>query len=334
MFPRYHTKAEYGDFSIRRFRPNSSFRHSSVDGEWQFTINAQGFRDNHDYDYGPYTDGPRILALGDSHTAGYEVGQSETFSAVLEATLIKNDLIAQVLNTGISGFGTSEQLAYLSSEGYKYNPHFVVVAFYANDLQDNLKAGLYKFENGTLITAKTEHLPGVEIQDTLYQFRVIRWLSENSYFFSFGFNTVYEIAKGILNRSSTDNVPTEYAIPVETEETGSYEIELGAALLLAVDDFCHNIGARLIVLDIPVPTKSAQFRSSIPDEISQLLSARNIQVVDSEAILSTIIQNGDELHVPNGHQHISANTHRLLGEHLANIILSSFQAPAPGSHEN
>jgi hypothetical protein len=51
LFPRYQTDAQYGDFKLRRIRPNSEFRHTSADGSWKFETNAQGFRNRKDFDY-------------------------------------------------------------------------------------------------------------------------------------------------------------------------------------------------------------------------------------------------------------------------------------------
>lgn len=39
LFPRYHTGVQYGEFTLRRIRPNSEFWHTSVDGTWKFTTN-------------------------------------------------------------------------------------------------------------------------------------------------------------------------------------------------------------------------------------------------------------------------------------------------------
>src|SRR5688572_29362685 len=78
LFPRYQTSATYGEFTLRRFRPNSTFKHTSVDGTWHFRTNSAGLRADMDrsYEHAPHI--TRIVALGDSHTAGHEVGQKET----------------------------------------------------------------------------------------------------------------------------------------------------------------------------------------------------------------------------------------------------------------
>ncbi|UCF06105.1 MAG: hypothetical protein JSV33_03485, partial [bacterium] len=84
LFPRYHTDAQYGEYKIRRLRPNSEFWHTSVDGSWKFTTNKQGFRSDYDFSSDKPSDVLRIIALGDSHTQGYEVSQDSTYSAIIE----------------------------------------------------------------------------------------------------------------------------------------------------------------------------------------------------------------------------------------------------------
>ena len=84
LFPRYHTDYKYGDYTLRGIRPASDFWHTSTDGSWQFVTNKRGLRDKRDFGYDKPPGVLRVLALGDSHTQGYEVRQEATFSAVLQ----------------------------------------------------------------------------------------------------------------------------------------------------------------------------------------------------------------------------------------------------------
>lgn len=49
LFPRWHSRAVYGDYTLPHLRPNSEFWHRSVDGRWKFVTNAQGFRNTTDF---------------------------------------------------------------------------------------------------------------------------------------------------------------------------------------------------------------------------------------------------------------------------------------------
>src|SRR5262249_44314753 len=76
LYPRYFTAADYDGVTLRRLIPNSVFWHTSIDGSWEFRTNAQGFRDDENYEYEKPPGRRRILVLGDSHSEGYEVRQS------------------------------------------------------------------------------------------------------------------------------------------------------------------------------------------------------------------------------------------------------------------
>lgn len=83
----------------------------------------------------------RILLLGDSVTAGFEVARGETFEALLEGKLnqLQDERHYQVINAGFRGYGTDQEFLFLKSRGMALNPDAVILAFVpANDLEDNV----------------------------------------------------------------------------------------------------------------------------------------------------------------------------------------------------
>ena len=197
LFPRYHTDYRYERYTIRGIRPNTEYWMTSVDGSWKFVTNNKGFRNTKDFSYAKPANTIRVLSLGDSHTQGYEVRQDFTFSAVLERFLNHHAKNAEVINAGVSGFSTAEELVFLENEGVKYSPDVVVLGFFANDFEDNLKAGLFGLDaQNRLIEQKYEHIPGVRIQNAIYRVPGVRWLSENSYFYSLLFQQRMELLQG------------------------------------------------------------------------------------------------------------------------------------------
>lgn len=229
LFPRYTTDAQYGEFTIRRLRPNSVFWHTSVDGSWKFITNAQGLRNKKDFDYNKSSGVLRILSLGDSHTQGMEVGQQQTFSAVAERYMRGEGIDVEVINAGVSGFSTAEALVYLENEGVKYLPDVVVLGFFANDLEDNVKAGIFVLTEKGLIIKKKRHVPAGDILNVINQFGLLMWLSENSYIYSFTFNSVWNHAKRLLLGREEAKLTTEYAIPAD--EMDEYQFALMASLI-------------------------------------------------------------------------------------------------------
>lgn len=309
LFPRYHTAAHYGEYTLRRLRPSSTFWHTSADGKWKFVTNAQGFRDTEDYAYQKRPGLCRVICLGDSHTQGFECRQDRTYSAVLERFLRREGVDAQVMNTGISGFGTAEELAFLENDGFKYHPDVVVVGLSANDFQDNIKSNLYGLEGHRLVSKSKVHIPGVRVLNLLNAVPPLRWLGENSYFFSGAMNTVWDASKLTLLSRAQARLRTEFA--VATEGVSDYQQALMTCLFEQTFRECRERGIALIILDIPSLADSG-FVSSVPAGMVGALRASSDALVLSEDLLreySTLA----EFHVLHGQRHISEFTHLMLG---------------------
>jgi lysophospholipase L1-like esterase len=104
------------------------------------TINDQGLRDVERAGYDKPAGVFRILLLGDSYVEGLRVPLEQTFGKVLEAELNTSAPAGQryeVVNAGVSGWGTDQQLLWLRTEGAKYQPDLVLLSFFpGNDFQN------------------------------------------------------------------------------------------------------------------------------------------------------------------------------------------------------
>jgi hypothetical protein len=333
MYPRYQTDYQYGRYTIRGIRPNADFWHTSIDGSWEFITNSKGFRNTKEFAYQKPANTLRVLSLGDSHTQGHEVRQDLTFSATLERFLNQHKSPAEVINTGVSGFGNDEELVLLENEGYKYNPDVVVLAFFANDYEDNEKSGLFGLDSqNNIIEKKYEHIPGVRIQNFIYSIPFVKWLSENSYFYSLLFNDTWNYFKlklaekaakqDFVNNEAHASATNEFEFAVPTSITHSeYQTDLAAALIERMQRFCTNKGIRFIVVDIPWMPSRYHFASSMSPELREKLDKAHIEYITSESLFQKF--NGiAEMHAPHGYHHISDFTHTLIGAELGNRILS------------
>jgi hypothetical protein len=73
----------------------------------------------------------RVLLLGDSVTFGSWVRDGETFAALLDGRY-------EVINLGVAGYGTAQELLKFEHDGIGYRPDVVVLNFtVANDVSDN-----------------------------------------------------------------------------------------------------------------------------------------------------------------------------------------------------
>jgi len=318
LFPRYHSEAVYGEFTLRRLRPNTTFWHTSIDGSWKFVTNSQGFRNYDDFEYEKDDNITRVVTLGDSMTQGFEVPQEKTYSAVIEQYLTTHGIKSEVMNMGVSGFSTAEALIVLQNEVVKYHPDYVVLGFYGNDYEDNIKAGLYSLENGELVVKKKIHIPGVHVLNNINEVSVLRWLSENSYLYSFALNTVWNVAKRLLLSQAEARLQTEFA--VSTENVDTYKLKLAERLLQEMHRFCQQNNIHFIILDIPKPNGSTELESSISPEHLDVIATNSDQFVKSTEVLKNYL-GSHEFHVPHGQRHISTFTHQKLGEEVGRVIL-------------
>jgi hypothetical protein len=155
----------------------------------RISINGQGLHDV-EHAYEPTPDVERILFIGDSMVAGFEVPLEQTFYRRLETLLNTRDdgQRYEVIGAGHRGYGTDLELLFYGQEASRYQPDMVVLVIQpGNDIQDN-HPGLrlqgassfpyFSLENGQL----TLHTPDITtvptnpaapsinpIHDTLYQ---------------------------------------------------------------------------------------------------------------------------------------------------------------------
>lgn len=107
-------------------------------------INSQGLRDREHTETKP--DGVyRIAVLGDSYAEAVHVDMADTFWSSLESNLSKCPVFAdhqvEVINFGVSGYGTAQQLITLRRHVWKYSPDMVLLAFFqGNDVEDNSRS--------------------------------------------------------------------------------------------------------------------------------------------------------------------------------------------------
>lgn len=112
-----------------------------TEGRVYVTTNSAGFRDReHAVKKPPGT--LRIAVLGDSFAEAVQVKREETFWAVMEREIAACPQLqgrtVEVLNFGISGYGTTQELQMLRHYVWPYEPDVVLLAFLpGNDVRNN-----------------------------------------------------------------------------------------------------------------------------------------------------------------------------------------------------
>jgi hypothetical protein len=143
------------------------YRHSEVYG-WEprprfaaeiegarVTINRLGYR-GREHAFEKTSRRTRVVLLGDSLTFGFRTGDEATFASLLDADAL------EVVNLGVEGYGTDQELIKLEREGVRYHPDVVVLNVCVdNDLVDNWTSEnlfhlgyprpYFRVENGQLV---------------------------------------------------------------------------------------------------------------------------------------------------------------------------------------
>jgi lysophospholipase L1-like esterase len=197
---------------------------------------------------------PRVVLLGDSFTYGHGVEDDETFGAQLGVLLPE----LEVINTGVDGYGTAQQLLLLRDEGLCFQPDVVVVAFFWNDLADNRKeAGAalgqppgvvawFSMEDGELIyPPETSSVPLPPAREAASSDREGRrsW-QRHMYAYRFLSDRI-KIFRFWLD--SLRGVPVDGDTLLADE--AAWQLEL--ALLGEIDRLSREAGARMLLLVIP-----------------------------------------------------------------------------------
>lgn len=111
------------------------------EGESYVRINGDGLRDREHAIVKPQNV-VRIALLGDSYAEAFSVSAEETFWSVMERKLTECSAFhgkqVEVLNFGVSGYGTAQELITLREQVWKYSPDIVMLAVTTNnDVIDN-----------------------------------------------------------------------------------------------------------------------------------------------------------------------------------------------------
>jgi lysophospholipase L1-like esterase len=124
------------------FRPGVS-GWSTHENAARVRINRFGFRGD-DWTERPAPDAFRIAVLGDSYTDSTNLAEEQSFTAMIQKHLSACPALSgrrvEVLNFGISGYGTTQQYLQVRQHVASFRPAVVLLAYYAgNDAPDNVR---------------------------------------------------------------------------------------------------------------------------------------------------------------------------------------------------
>jgi len=210
--------------------------------------NAEGLRDRH-YDYARVPERRRVLVLGDSVVWCWGVEQEECFTERLERALASTD----VINAGVPGYSTAQELLFYEREGRRYRPDVVVLVVAPNDPDDNLdpRGPRFRLENGQL---RYE-----DVAPPRRKTRAQEWLQHHSRLFAW-LSYVGAMTKRVWRSAASDGAsratagpavrasPPDTAAPAPSALPTPPSWTLTEALFARLESDVTADGARLVVV--------------------------------------------------------------------------------------
>lgn len=139
--------------------------------EEDFSTNSIGLRGKREYSLKKPSGYMRAVVLGDSFSAGYGVGDEETYAAQLEQLIPDSEF----LNLAVSGYGVDQAVLRWELLGHRFEPDLVVLGIFVPDFHRN--ALTWRFDapkprfyiDQDNLTLSSEPLPPMEHVETNVQ---------------------------------------------------------------------------------------------------------------------------------------------------------------------
>jgi len=305
LIPRYVIDAPYG---VLMNQPNIDTWHITKEYKINMRTNSKGIRTDREIGYEKPPGMKRIVALGDSYTLGYGVNLEDLFLTRLENKLNEQGVSAEIINLGVNGFSNAEELVTLENEGLKYGPDLILLAYYQNDLGDNVVSGLYRVEGHELIRAQKEYLPKSKLRNFLHSFGIYRYLTEKS-------QLLYLIRSNIAKQIRSSSLKKrELGLNQKEVSADADQLILGAKIIGRIYEVAEDKNIPFLLVDIP----SRSLTSNIP--IEQMTYLDQIHFFDSAKILKKVPKD-ILLYWKKSDGHWTPTAHRIVGERLAEFII-------------
>lgn len=220
----------------------------------------------------------RVVMLGDSITFGSWARDADTFSALLDGHY-------DVINLGVEGYGTAQELLKFEHEGSGYRPDVVVLNFtVANDVSDNASGISGREEEGgqwpvpyfTLDARGALVLHDDHVRLTAAH-RLAQWLQDESYLVN-RLSLVPPINQ-VAPLADPGHAPSRFW---ESPSARDEAERVTVALIARVQERVHAAGARFVVLFHP-DEPTFEMHSSLADRLHKALDERGVGPVISMA---------------------------------------------------
>ena len=274
----YHNPNVHADFSHPEF-------------DVKVRTNGLGLRDEN---IDPHDQRQKVLFLGDSLTWGFGVEEEERFTERLQESLPG----IRVVNAGVSGYGTDQELLLYEKLQGVIAPDIVAVLVFKNDFQNIDSVQQYGYPKPAFCQSEGGRLQlinsPVPEPNILYTLR--RWVLQQSY-----------LLKKLPFVVSTLETLTEWFGSGSREELcGTHDDsrkKLMPLLLSKLIRACKKRGQRLLLVGYATAEQTVQ--------LSRLAQKRAVPFVD----LTLLLKDKEDIHIPHD-EHWNGKGHWLVAEAL------------------
>lgn len=263
-------------------------------GGVRFSTNSWGFR-------GPEwvptaEDGWVIVALGDSYTFGYGVDFVDAYPSVLENLLnLRNPARpVRVINLGIPGYDTAQEIATLREVGPRVHPDVVLLGYVLNDI--------YRRDDGTEFRKRGLLGPLYSIRDDIHLFKLL----------------LPQAAR--LARTVGLEVKTTATQEVEDYVGNGATWRRNQAALMELRELCRHLDAELAVIVLPY---FVQFKSRHPalhayETVVEFFQYNDVPVVNAYDYFAGSRAQGYWINAFDGHP--NADGHLVLAKAAEDLV--------------
>ena len=245
------------NYTCYRNSPNFTGKMSEAEFSILVKTNSHGLRGN-EYSYEKPPNVTRIFGLGDSFQFGFGVENNETYMSIIEGSLNKKANASgswmqyEMLNAGVSGYGTLQELRLFEEEGKKYSPDIVILSFYANDLGDNEETS-----NRCIMFARNGYLVDERmINPGPISFKARVFLNQHSDLYCHLRNVALKVSPG-LRLPEIENLTTNQYTILRHYQKGVHDektlerLNLTFSIIGQLKQAVESQGAKLVIVIIP-----------------------------------------------------------------------------------
>ncbi len=263
----------------------------------EIKMNSDGFRDREiplEKPEGVF----RVITIGDSETFPDTMNLEEQYGKVMEKTMNEQGKQVEVINGGVSGYGTRQSFNFLKRKGMKYNPDMVIYMFVPNDVQENVEHR-YTVVGGLRVNYEWKEKPrSAAIRSFVYK---------NSYIMREGYRIIGAVKRSTSEKKEKVISEEEFA---ETEK-----------VVKELNSFLKERKIKLLVIITP-GKEEVKRDEALKDMVRKVLEEESIEFLDLREEYDTLEEKRSLRWQQDSH--LNQKGHQIIAEMIAKKMQTIF----------